>query len=1406
MPDINVFELIGGEYTDANGNKQLLSTFLADPNPPDGGMFPAEDLFLYIELTARPRSRSIILSQDTNSEFVSTGNDYSRPVSFITTTKQNGKDYVTTNFINVDGDSSSIEGFGIQSIDIDIGADYTPQVEIKFFDVRAGGFKEFDDYGGSIFSDSPLSVFFKLPYPIFELKIKGYYGKAVTYCLSLLNWSATFDTTSGGFVINAKFIGYTYAFLADIPMKHIWAISQTPQGREKLKGTGIIPFSEMLSKFGQLTRVSEEFKRDSSEFLKLKVYNSALAKLREIQRLIGQPIADGSSQVFTTPINADGIAPNRDQVFIRDVGILNEEKYDEYLVFSKEINNLLAEYENYASQLGEQGMGRVGIPTLGTEYPYDVAVNRVRSILEKSDKSFNATIVTTDKVDEVFAPISLSNNILQELKFYILDFIEPRKTVSEKTVALEKKKLDVEKLAIKQLNETAIKKIGFSPTVENIFEIICGNVDAYLSVLYDYSFRAASPQLEEKRRAGLSSNVTDISVAYSNKIHPFPDVVGSNDEKIYIGSIAGIEKSAYPEIEITDILINGINNIYTEQSEANYIDYISTAITNDEETFFPSNPLDFGESIYDELNIISGGRIMTAEFVNILLEKFYAYYNIANVTDIKMLLAYAKIEANSMLENIINPTVRDLINNEPNFTQNVVAIASDILDNFSKSSIVINNYDLNEQDIFIRSQNTSLYESVTNNNVQLSDRVNEIFSTINIKRGNHAGFSPNYLIEKDYSYKFREVASQLRIQRYVTEDPSNKINSFSENELYDFIVMSKVTGLHFIDGDNLLYFGDDNVLSTGDGRLFYKNGVRLDITLEYLFSTSYDRYFQILETMGFQMDTRGFFREISNYVGIAYLSAQWMHYVGALYYRLDNNMGVISEGDGFFEIDGHTVPVITDSLKNKFIKYFTDYVETGFTVFEENLVSYKKLKAKNILSTDDPDYRQLALLYNEIVDDLNAVETIVIANTGKNNVPSQTLLEQYFDTFITEYKSQVKVAKSTGAGVTDNSFDAPSTFDDDFKLAVYDSLKGIYDKWLAYGGEDGRIYNNCFDPSNRVQGGETKKSLFDYFHFVDRAWSDIGDRAIINPKILMGLTVNQEETLYGFITKLLNDSKFLVYFAPSFVGNRTLDDLRDMFMPHTTVNDAYGGSSVIAMYTGGNSRNLEIPAGEFGNDGFNFEVGNVYPKKFSERKVATRHVSLPEEKVKYNISAFLVEYAKENQSHFTEINVSTEEHYNTNEYLLALHEAVDRGGNTKRFYKGVDLYNIYNIRSYKSTVTSLGNMMLQPMGYYQLNIPFFRGAYLITKVTHSITPHHHETKFMGYRMPSYTYPLVEDITSFIKLAPNEIFDMLLSDSDPVIFVEGSDGNDSQLSSTISSNRISEGQRSDNTLFNITIIK
>jgi len=62
----------------------------------------------------------------------------------------------------------------------------------------------------------------------------------------------------------------------------------------------------------------------------------------------------------------------------------------------------------------------------------------------------------------------------------------------------------------------------------------------------------------------------------------------------------------------------------------------------------------------------------------------------------------------------------------------------------------------------------------------------------------------------------------------------------------------------------------------------------------------------------------------------------------------------------------------------------------------------------------------------------------------------------------------------------------------------------------------------------------------------------------------------------------------------------------------------------------------------------------------------------------------------------------------------------------------------------------LGDAMIQPMMYFQLNnIPMFHGAYLVTKVKHSIVPNHMTTTFTGTRVKVNKTPLV-DVTKLFK--------------------------------------------------------
>ena len=102
---------------------------------------------------------------------------------------------------------------GITSIKVDIsggkaGGMYVPTVDIELIDVQ----------GRTLFEQgeqSLYSVFFNLPYPIFYLTLKGYYGKAIRYSLNLISFNATFDQELGNFKISLRLLGKNSGLLSD---------------------------------------------------------------------------------------------------------------------------------------------------------------------------------------------------------------------------------------------------------------------------------------------------------------------------------------------------------------------------------------------------------------------------------------------------------------------------------------------------------------------------------------------------------------------------------------------------------------------------------------------------------------------------------------------------------------------------------------------------------------------------------------------------------------------------------------------------------------------------------------------------------------------------------------------------------------------------------------------------------------------------------------------------------------------------------------------------------------------------------------------------------------------------------------------------------------------------------------
>ncbi len=204
-----------------------------------------------------------------------------------------------------------------------------------------------------------------------------------------------------------------------------------------------------------------------------------------------------------------------------------------------------------------------------------------------------------------------------------------------------------------------------------------------------------------------------------------------------------------------------------------------------------------------------------------------------------------------------------------------------------------------------------------------------------------------------------------------------------------------------------------------------------------------------------------------------------------------------------------------------------------------------------------------------------------------------------------------------------------------------------------------------------------------------------------------------------------------------------------MFTPITDISDGYSTSpKYVCMLVNGNSKTLQIDEDnvEYINDGidFSFDGEGKQPKGFDDDDGD-------------KIVAFRVAFGNENQSIFKSLTLNQNENNATGEYYKQLSNLVDKRGKTQSVLQGNDLYDLFSVRSYKCGVSGLGNMNIQPLMMFQLdNVPFFRGAYQILSVEHSITPNDMKTNFTGLRQSSFTTAIVTDATTFMNIDFNEV--------------------------------------------------
>ncbi|MFA5207247.1 MAG: glycoside hydrolase family 25 protein [Candidatus Paceibacterota bacterium] len=353
--------------------------------------------------------------------------------------------------------------------------------------------------------------------------------------------------------------------------------------------------------------------------------------------------------------------------------------------------------------------------------------------------------------------------------------------------------------------------------------------------------------------------------------------------------------------------------------------------------------------------------------------------------------------------------------------------------------------------------------------------------------------------------------------------------------------------------------------------------------------------------------------------------------------------------------------------------------------------------------------------------------------------------DSFFQTFFSELSSKISTKQSDlkKEEIANNKLKG----DEDIITQTYYSFKNINDKWLT-NPENANVRGY---PSNEVG-----KSLIDSFAFVDRAMNPIGD-TIINAEILLQMLDDPNISVFSVISQILSLNGFEFFPLQNFMSY-TQDSWTESFMISTDVNTT-PRATFVCMLIGGTSSYPTGVANGFVDDGIT-DLSTQATVDFKTKppidsvtKQLNPNISINSEDGKQvsrnnkfpwgQVRAFRVKFGEQNQSMFLDMKIDSKEYPETNESIQILARLAGDNKIQAPVPKGQNLFNLYENRAYKATIMGMGNAMIQPTQYFQLeNVPLFSGAYIILGVEHIIEPNKMNTNFYGTKILRYPVPRV----------------------------------------------------------------
>lgn len=567
---------------------------------------PLEDYCIAVDLeVCIPDRKSCGFANENGEVTYMSFSSTKRTISFMNGT--NGT--LTTNFTDVSslnpGDSTP-ECLGIENIDITFDSWLYPQVTIKFVDVRGAAlmmpeeteYQQENHDGRPNKRDYIQSVYkalFSIPYPIFKLKVKGFYGLGATYYLCPEDTHIELDSTTGNFILTVKFIGHRFRVFADLPMSYIcvapfmtlgapyWKEETTnPNGRFKFKNrdgteTPMKTFVEVRSAVADAIHSELQSKLVSN-----RIKTETESKKRE----------DTLKDIkWSCPVINSSWLPDENGKYYSIV-LGKSTKKD----LAKTIKEYLRKVDSYDEKYAKEEKDKIG-GNFSCLRPYTVEANIIEVTCDGDGKYSDADFMATNssikrtadnKIKELKGEKNKSNR-----KFSIVVLstdTNGKKTLEdyinggiEDVISSLVKKREADIKALKKEEEISIEKaIGFTPSIQNVYNLAFAHMDTFM-----HCFNACMHNIEEKmkssydpsRKLGTFINNNNVSAdvdaqIIGDSIPPFPmfykqaettNPANGPKEQVWAGNLpSGIDLD---EVQLVDDIIRASHTYYNENQK-----------------------------------------------------------------------------------------------------------------------------------------------------------------------------------------------------------------------------------------------------------------------------------------------------------------------------------------------------------------------------------------------------------------------------------------------------------------------------------------------------------------------------------------------------------------------------------------------------------------------------------------------------------------------------------------------------------------------------------------------------------------------------------------------------------------------------------------------------------------------